>query len=490
MIRGMSIRLRITLFLVVAIVLTLGTATLLLDSHIDNEVALQADTNLLERAQALSDIFRIEPTSGLQTLRAGHMPEFLADDGIVYFKINCQGEHAVSSKDAAALKWPVPVAGNPTFSNISDSRHTELRAVALSFQPPSHRSTSKARAEESNTNAANSACDLGLAIDLKPVRTFQTSMDRIEYGCILIALLIVVLLTPLLIRRGLHPLSKLAEDVQRIGPESPERRLDSNSASELQPLIMRFNEVLSRMEEGLMRERQFASGVAHELRTPLAELHTMIEVELRYPSQRNLRALLADIGSIGIEMERLVTALLLLTRIEAGIEQVQYQSIDIGSLTKKLLDRYREEIDKRRLRLNIQAQPELLWQADPTLLEVTLGNLLRNAVAYAPAGSRLILGWQSDRWWVQNDAPGLDHGDVELMHRRFWRKGEDAGVHSGLGVALAAAAAGAQSMRLSLNLEKGQIHAAVITDRIISSAMPSDTPTMAAPDAPRLETES
>jgi hypothetical protein len=58
MIRNISIRLRITLFLVAAIVLTLGTATWLLDAHIDKEVALQADTNLLERAQALSSCRR------------------------------------------------------------------------------------------------------------------------------------------------------------------------------------------------------------------------------------------------------------------------------------------------------------------------------------------------------------------------------------------------------------------------------------------------
>lgn len=485
MIRVMSIRLRITLFLVVTIVLTLGAATWLLDSRIDNEVALQADTNLLERAQALSDIFRMPPNGDQPTLGFDHVPEFLADDKIVYFKIQCQGKYILSSPAAAVLTWPTPTAGEPAFANMSDSLGTKLRGVAMSFLP-----ASRASGNDNAPASSQSSCNLGLAVDFNAVRSFQRSMDRIDYWCILIAILIVVLLTPLLIRRGLQPLSRLAEAVQLIGPESPERRLDSHSAAELRPLIMRFNEVLSRMEEGLMRERQFASGVAHELRTPLAELRTMIEVELRYPSERNPRTMLADLGVIGIEMERLVTALLLLTRIEAGIEQVQYESVDIDALTHKLLDRYCGDIKKQHLDLSIYTQGTLIWQADPTLLEVMLSNLVSNAVTYAPAGSRLTLGYQSGTWWLKNDAPDLDRNDVALMHRRFWRKGQDAGVHTGLGLALVTAAASVQSMRLNLTFDNGQIHAAVSTDKSTSAPTPSDLEAIGSSSSKNLAIES
>jgi two-component system sensor histidine kinase QseC len=69
------------------------------------------------------------------------------------------------------------------------------------------------------------------------------------------------------------------------------------------------------------------------------------------------------------------------------------------------------------------------------------------------------------------------------MHRRFWRKGKDAGVHTGLGVALVAAAANAQSMHLDLALLNGQLRATVTTDRPTSmsadiahmSALPAST---------------
>jgi two-component system, OmpR family, sensor histidine kinase QseC len=465
--RAMSIRLRITLFLVGAIVLTLGSATWLLDAHIDNEVAARADINLLERAQALSDIFRMGPAAIQPVLGAGRMPQFLADDGIVYFNIRCGNQHVLSSPAAADLRWPTPSANGPVFADMSDAQGIELRGVSLNISPSSLGKT--------DTSVSTSGCNLGLAVDPSEVRSFQTAMDRIEFGCVLIAVLIVALLAPLLIQRGLKPLTRLAEAVQLIGPESPERRLDTDSSSELQPLIMRFNEVLSRMEEGLMRERQFASGVAHELRTPLAEMRTMIEVELRYPSHTDLRAFLVVIGNIGMEMERLVTALLLLTRIEAGIERVQYQPTDIGALTDRLLERLGDDIHRRHLDVSVGNREALIWQADPTLLEVVLGNLLGNAVAYAPVGSCLQLSYQSNGWSVHNDAPDLDDDDVLLMHRRFWRKGQDAGVHTGLGVALAAAAAGVQSMHLNLKLTNGQLHAEVSTDRPTSLSVTNNS---------------
>jgi signal transduction histidine kinase len=215
------------------------------------------------------------------------------------------------------------------------------------------------------------------------------------------------------------------------------------------------------MEDGLLRERQFASGVAHELRTPLAELRTAIEVELRYPSGRDLRTLLADMGDIGIEMEKIVTSLLLLTRIDAGIERLQLQSVNVATLTQRLVDRYQRSIQKRQIGLKVQLHPNAVWLADAGLLDVIFSNLLGNAVAYAPVGSEVTLRCDSEIWCVRNLAPDLTEQDVEFMGQRFWRKGKDAGVHTGIGLSLAASAARAQALKLDLSLHDEYLHAGV-----------------------------
>ncbi|WP_168171191.1 histidine kinase dimerization/phospho-acceptor domain-containing protein [Rhodanobacter sp. B04] len=463
--QAISLRLRITLFLATAIMLTLGAAIWVIDSRIDTEVSQRADANLLERAQALSDIFRVGRISDMTTFPSGQLPEFLADDGLVYFVIHCDGQDVASSAAAAALRWPVAADGKPHFADLSDPRGSELRAVVLPFVPESaltrHSILSDKHAAAHANGHAGSSCSLGLAVDRSEVEDFQGSMDTIFVGSLMLAMMVVVVLVPLLVSRGLRPLSQLAEAMRGIGPETPERRLAGANAHELKPLMTRFNEVLTRMEDGLVRERQFASGVAHELRTPLAELRTLVEVELRYPSDRDLRAMLADIGNIGIEMECMVNALLLLTRIEAGIEQVQTQSVDVAALTRKLLERHQRDINLRQLDMDARIEPGVRWHGDVTLLDVLLGNLLGNAVAYAPAGSRISLDCESQAWRLSNAASDLTAGDVALMSQRFWRKDKATGVHTGLGVALAAAAARAQGIRLNLSLHEGQLCARV-----------------------------
>ena len=465
---AMSLRLRITLFLAVAIVLTLGATTWLIDARVDTEVAQRADANILERAQALSDMLHAQRDGNRTEFPAGSLPAFLADDGVVYFTIDCAGQRVAGSRSADRLSWPAAIATKPVYADLTDPQGTALRAIVMPFvaQPGLSWGKDFAAREAAMHEAGRTppACSLGLALDHSEVENFQRTMDAIFIGSILLAIVVVVVLVPLLVARGLRPLTQLAETMREIGPETPERRLAETGVHELLPLTARFNEVLSRMQGGLLRERQFASGVAHELRTPLAELRTLIEVELRYPSTRDPRALLADIGAIGVEMERMVGALLLLTRIEAGIEHVQWQDVDIARLTRKLVERVRGEMDTRRLELDMQIVDGVVWQGDIALLDVLLGNLVSNAAAYAPAGSRILLRCESRAWWIQNDAPRLAAEDIAMMQRRFWRQGEDAGVHTGLGLALATAAAQIQSMQLELTLHEQRLCAKVSLD--------------------------
>ncbi|WP_158544951.1 histidine kinase dimerization/phospho-acceptor domain-containing protein [Dyella monticola] len=458
----MSLRIRTTLLVIAAIVVVLGTATIVIDIRVDNEVAQRADADLLEHAQALADVFVARTRASTQAFPSQWTPSFLADDGINYFHIDCGGQPVVSSDEAGSLPWPMLAQQQSmAFADMTDRRGTKLRAIALHFRPDLD-AMHDAPSDAANLAAGVPECLLGLAVDYSEVLAFQHSMDHIEFGCVVLGFLVVAILTPLLVTRSLRPLAGLAEAMDKIGPETPSMRLQSSPIRELSPLIARFNALLSRMEEGLMRERQFASGVAHELRTPLAELRTGIEVELRYPSGRDRQALLADLGEIGGKMERIVTALLLLTRIEAGIEQLSLQNVDVSALTRALATRYALRLQERALQLQLDIASSVIWMADSTLLDVLLGNLLSNAVAYAPSGSTIALRCAPLSWSVTNAAPDLTDEDVARMKQRFWRKGRDAGVHTGLGLALAASVAHAQSLQMKLLLQDGYLRTEVL----------------------------
>ena len=165
--------------------------------------------------------------------------------------------------------------------------------------------------------------------------------------------------------------------------------------------------------------------------------------------------------AIGSELETTVTALLLLTRIESGLERAGRESVDVASLLARACARQKERANLREvcIEIDVQRSPGMVVETDAALLEVALDNLLGNAVAYAPTGTRVSVRMMGADVTVSNSAPGLDASDLVSFGRRFWRKGEMGGGHAGLGLALAGAAAQALGMALTFALENGVLRA-------------------------------
>jgi signal transduction histidine kinase len=265
---------------------------------------------------------------------------------------------------------------------------------------------------------------------------------------------------PLIVRRGLRPVNALVDRMRDIGPNAPGQRLAASGMRELDPLVNRFNDVLARMDDGLARERQFASGLAHETRTRLAELRALTEVELRYPSGRTLPEILTEVGSIGGELEATVTALLLLTRLQSGLEQPQLQELPLASWLNRQLQRQQHAAATLGITLAFDGTPPARLRTDPALLEVIIGNLLGNACAYAPKGDMVMLRMTATGLSIDNAAPNLGAEDLSNFGQRFWRKQLPHAGHAGLGLALASAATHALDLQLDFQLDEAQrLHA-------------------------------
>jgi len=101
-------------------------------------------------------------------------------------------------------------------------------------------------------------------------------------GCGAGLLALTVLVVPRLLRRELVPLDALAEQASHINADSLAMRFPiSPLPGELIPISTRLNDLLARLELSFERERRFSADLAHELRTPIAELRTLAEVALK-----------------------------------------------------------------------------------------------------------------------------------------------------------------------------------------------------------------
>jgi signal transduction histidine kinase len=275
----------------------------------------------------------------------------------------------------------------------------------------------------------------------------------------LLLLVGVPLLVARVVRRGLRPLDELAGLASRIDARSLGRRFDAAAVpAELRPICQRLNDLLERLEASFDRERRFSSDVAHELRTPLAELRSIAEVALRYPepataSPRSFE----DVLGAALHMEALVTALLTLARCDSGRQPVSLQAVDLARLCREAWAARDGEARQRAVRVQGAAEGAVVVEADPVLLASVTSNLVANAVAHTPAGGDVA--WRIERdgdqvlLVITNSNAALEPADLPHVFERFWRKdaARSGGPHTGLGLSLAEAFV--RLMRGQLRLE-------------------------------------
>ena len=438
-----SLAARITLLLVATSLAVLGGGALLMDWRIDRAMEARFRENLLTQAQALTTVVEIEQAAG-----TSHAPPgLLADEGRAWYELRCAGlppQRSSPPPPATPAGWPHSAGSTPRFADISQASG-RLGAVMFAFQEPSA------------SRPPTRDCELLFMQDRRAFDRLLTTLDWILALGPALALLVALVAVPLIVRRGLRPVRALVERMRDIGPHAPGQRLPASGMRELDPLVARFNDVLARMDDGLARERQFASGLAHETRTRLAELRALTEVEVRYPSGRELAQILGEIGQIGGELEATVAALLLLTRLQSGLEQPQHQPLELAPWLERQFQRQRMLAGQRGVRLAVAGTPPANLHTDPALLEVVTGNLLGNACAYAPPGDTVHVGLDADGLRIDNAAPELEPADLERFGQRFWRKQPPHAGHAGLGLALAHAAAEALDMGLRFELERGRV---------------------------------
>jgi signal transduction histidine kinase len=83
---------------------------------------------------------------------------------------------------------------------------------------------------------------------------------------------------------GFRPIDSIASKVSALGPESLGSRIEEpRTPRELAPVVKQINALLERLDDSFQRERRFTGNVAHELRTPIAELRALATVGMRWP---------------------------------------------------------------------------------------------------------------------------------------------------------------------------------------------------------------
>ena len=138
-----------------------------------------------------------------------------------------------------------------------------------------------------------------------------------------VAILLIVaigLMIRFIVPRGLAPLNEMGRQVAALDENSLDSRIEVESdAEEIVPLVTTLNNLLGRLQHAFERERHFSSDVAHELRTPVAELRSLCEVGAKWPDDvESVRQYFRDVQDVSESMEHTINNLLALARCDWG----------------------------------------------------------------------------------------------------------------------------------------------------------------------------
>ncbi|PUA79573.1 DUF4153 domain-containing protein [Nocardioides currus] len=251
-----------------------------------------------------------------------------------------------------------------------------------------------------------------------------------------VAVLLTLGVTQLLAAGMVAPLRSMTEVAQRMARGDYSGRVRTTSSDEVGRLAAVFNQMAGDLAVVEAERRDLIATVSHELRTPLAAMIAVLENLADGVVPADAEHLDAAVAQAE-RLRQLVTDLLELSRIEAGVTRLRRAEVPVRALVADCVEEVR--VAGRTGEFEVDIPEDLVATADEARLRQLLVNVLDNAARHAPAGSpvHVASGRTPQGWWltVADRGPGVDPHDRERVFARF---GTDAsGGGTGLGLAVA-----------------------------------------------------
>src|SRR5450631_3187746 len=310
---------------------------------------------------------------------------------------------------------------------------------------------------------------------------FAPLQTRFWYGlaAAIAVLSIAGLLIGLITRRALlSRVNSIRQTVSAIIHGDLKHRLPTQvNDDELNTLSRTINGMLEQIELLVHGVRNVSNSIAHDLRTPLAELRSRLEelALIRPPPAETF----AEVDGAVADVDRVIRifdALLRLAEIDAGLRRSGFVPLDMADLASNAVEFYAPAAELKGIDLALRADGPLTVSGDPILLAQALGNLIDNALKYAPLNGAVEVAVikRSDgiaEVSVSDDGPGIADSEKAKVVERFYRGDASRGTPGvGLGLSLVQAVAKLHGSALVLSDQNPGLRAAVLIPLEAASA--------------------
>ncbi|GAB4078717.1 sensor histidine kinase [Nostocoides australiense] len=404
--------------------------------------------------------------------------------GVLTLALDSSGQVIHDPRDDDPLSTAVDVNGNTvtlTAAQITTLKNADIGEEPQTVDLGAETGTYRVMAVTSGSTT------LIKGVPTLPVtKTVNQLLGLVAAGTIL-GLALVGLGGTYLVRRNLAPLDRVAgtaRAVSQLSLESGEVALaervpaaDTDPNTEVGQVGLALNSMLDNVDGALRarqesetRVRQFVADASHELRTPLASIRGYAELSRRErePVPQSVTHALGRIESESLRMQGLVEDLLLLARLDAG-RPLDHDPVDLTLLAIDAVSDARAASPEHVWALDLPDEPVEV-PGDRARLHQVLVNLLGNARAHTPAGTRVVTSLRRGSaddptrtdvitLSVTDNGPGIPEALQPNVFQRFTRGDEArnrAAGSTGLGLSIVAAVTSAHRGRVGLRSRPGE----------------------------------
>lgn len=242
-------------------------------------------------------------------------------------------------------------------------------------------------------------------------------------------------------------IGQLSEEIDRVLHEADRLYIYEAEEGELSILQSEIAKMTLRIREqnGLLRQEKInladsLADIAHQLRTPLTSANLILTLLRQNPDEAERRALLREMEALFLRMDWLITSLLKLSRLDAGIVTFRAEALDAAELLRTALRPLRIPMELHRIALELDVPEGAALRGDLDWTAEALRNILKNCMESAGDGGTLRVACRDTPLFteitVRDSGPGFSPEELPHLFDRFYRGANaDAGGY-GIGLAL------------------------------------------------------